>query len=125
MKILGIDYGDKRIGLALAESNSIAVPYMVLENNHRLIDQLKDVVAKENIDLIVVGLPYSLSGKINERLTLTKEFIAKISQNIAIPVETVNEQFTSKIYTKLGVKKDLDKHAATAILETWLQKKHD
>ena len=68
IKILGIDYGDKRTGLALAESNSMAAPYKVLTSQQQeLITELKQIITEENIDAIVVGLPHSLSGQTNHR----------------------------------------------------------
>jgi putative Holliday junction resolvase len=120
-KILGIDYGDQRTGLALAEINSMAVPYKVLTSQGaELLAELKEVVDNEKIDLVVVGLPHSLSGKSNERLVITEKFIESLKQEVSIMVHTVDEQLTSKLYSKMGVTKDLDKHAATAILDTWL-----
>ncbi len=121
IKILGIDYGDKRTGLALAESNSMAAPYKVLTSQQQeLITELKQIITEENIDAIVVGLPHSLSGQTNERLQITEKFIADLKQQVDVSIETVDEQLTSKLYSKMGVTKDIDKHAATAILETWL-----
>ncbi|MBT4349900.1 Holliday junction resolvase RuvX [bacterium] len=125
-KILGIDYGDKRVGLAIAEINSMAAPYKVILNTD-LFDQLQQIINDEDIDLLVVGLPHSLSGQTNERLQITEDFIESLKQKFSLSVETVDEQLTSKLYTKMGVTKDIDKHAATAILDTWLakQKRHD
>lgn len=123
-KLLGIDYGDQRIGLALAEAKSIAVPYKIIKNNDNLLTELKKIIQEESIDLIVVGLPHSLSGKVNERLNITKEFINFLNNNLDIPIKTVDETLTSKLFTKMGVKKDIDKHSAMAILNTWLEN-HD
>jgi putative holliday junction resolvase len=121
-KILGIDYGDQRVGLSLAESNSMAVPYQVIANNNPedLIKQLQDVIKAEDVKVVVVGLPHSLSGQPNQRLQITQEFVDYLKANLAIDIQTVDEQLTSKLYAKMGVKKDIDKHAATAILDTWL-----
>lgn len=121
-KILGIDYGDKRVGLALASLESIAVPYLILANKSFdfLLAELKKIILAENITIIVIGLPHSLSGKSNERLTLTEKFVTQLKQNLATQIFTVDEQYTSKLYSQQGVTKDLDKYAATAILDTWL-----
>lgn len=124
-KILGIDYGDKRVGLALAEQGSIAVPYSILENNNDLLSNLKEVLIKENIDIIVIGLPHSFSGKENERLNITKEFITSLENSLDIPIYTVDEQLTTQLYKKQGVKKDIDKYSATAILDTFLQQNNE
>ena len=119
-KYLGIDYGDKRIGLALAEESSIALPFKILDNSNNLIDEIKNIVKQESINMVVIGLPHSFSGKPNERLTITENFVDLLKKNLAIEIATVDEQLTSKLYEKMGVKKDIDKHSATAILETYL-----
>ncbi len=122
MKILGIDYGDKNIGLALAEDDSIAVPYKVIKNSSlaEVLVELKEIVKKEEIELLVIGMPYSLNSQENERTGITKEFISFLKDNLGLKIEIVNEQFTSQLYAKMGLKDNLDKYAATAILDTYL-----
>jgi len=123
MKILGIDYGDKNIGLALAEDDSIAVPYKVIKNSSlaEVLVELKEIVKKEEIELLVIGMPYSLNSKENERTGITKEFISFLKDNLDLKIEIINEQFTSQLYIKMGLKDNLDKYAATAILDTYLE----
>ena len=120
-KLLGIDYGDKRVGLAIAELGSIAVPYKVLENSKKLFEELQEIISQENINEIIIGLPHSLSGQPNERLEITQKFIEELGKFINLPIKEVDEQLTSKLFIKQGVKKDIDKHAATAILDTYLE----
>ncbi|MDD5749203.1 MAG: Holliday junction resolvase RuvX [Patescibacteria group bacterium] len=122
--ILGIDYGDKRIGLALAEVGSLALPYKVIGNRGRqdLLKQIKEIIKENNISRLVLGLPLSLSGKENERYRITVDFLAWLKDNFDLPVETVNEQFSSRLYQRQNVKKDIDKHAAAAILDSFLSK---
>lgn len=126
-KFLGIDYGDKRVGLALAEGNGPALPFKVIINNtlptgrqENLIQDIQEIINQEYINEVVVGLPHSFSGKENERLNITKIFIKNLQAAVNINVATADEQLTSKLYEKMGVKKDIDKHAATAILDTYL-----
>lgn len=121
-KFLGIDYGDQRVGLALAEGSGPALPFKVLKNTKRLIEDIKDIIKEEDINNLVVGLPHSFSGQENERLIITKNFIKDLQKVLDINVATVDEQLTSKLYEKMGVVKDIDKHAATAILDTYLIK---
>lgn len=123
-KFLGIDYGDKRIGLALAEGRGPALPFQVIDNDGALWEKLKELVDKERINKIIVGLPHSFSGQDNERQKLTREFISKLESYLSLDVDVIDEQLTSKLYEKMGVKKDIDKHAATAILDTYLNS-HD
>lgn len=121
-KFLGIDYGDKRVGLALASQGSIALPYKVLLNNNlnQLLADIQTVIDQENISLVVVGLPHSFSGNLNQRLGITQRFVDILKEQLNIPVVTVDEQLSSKLYERQGVKKDIDKYAATAILDTYL-----
>jgi len=121
-KFLGIDYGDKRIGLALAENKGPALPFKVILNDNNLIDNIKKIIAEESISDIVVGLPHSFSGQGNERLRLTENFVSKLKKSLDINIDTIDEQLTSKLYEKMGVSSEIDKHAATAILETYLYK---
>lgn len=120
-KLLGIDYGDKRVGLAIAELGSIAVPYKVVKNTEKLFEELQEIVEAENINEIIIGLPHSLSGEPNERLEITQKFIEDLGKFINLPIKEVDEQLTSKLYTQQGVTKEIDKHAATAILDTYLE----
>lgn len=118
--MLGIDYGDKRVGLALAELGSMAIPYKILANSTDLFSELEKIISQENISLLVVGLPHSFSGKNNDRLEITQNFITDLKKHFSLEIVTVDEQMTSVLYAKQGVKKDLDKYSATAILETYL-----
>ena len=121
-RILGIDYGDKRVGLALAEIGSIALPYKVLQNNGQkeLLSEIKKIILEQKIDFLVLGMPLSLSGQENERYKITGDFLDFLKANLTLPIETVNEHFSSKIYQRQNIKKDIDKHAATAILDSFL-----
>ncbi len=121
-KFLGMDYGDKNIGLSLGELGSIAVPYKIITNlgQEKVIAELEQIIKDEYIDGLVIGLPTSLSGQQNERSEITDNFIEYCRQHITVPVHVVNESFTSQLYTKQGISKDIDKYAATAILETFL-----
>ncbi|MBT4209304.1 MAG: Holliday junction resolvase RuvX [Candidatus Komeilibacteria bacterium] len=119
-KFLGIDYGDKRVGLSLAEDKGPALPFKILQNTKKLIQDIQEIIDQEYISEVVVGLPHSFSGQENERLIITKNFIKKLQDNLEIKVATVDEQLTSKLYEKMGVTKDIDKHSATAILDTYL-----
>lgn len=122
INFLGIDYGDKNVGLALAQDRGPALPYKVVKNNGRddLLAELKKIIDSEAINIVVVGLPHSFSGKDNERLLITKQFVGYLQDNLDIEVMTADEQLTSKMFSKLGVKNDLDKYSASAILETFL-----
>jgi putative Holliday junction resolvase len=129
-KILAIDYGEKRVGLATAISElKVALPFGIIENNgiKKLIADIREVCRKEEITQIIVGFPMGLGGTKTKQTEKTEKFIANLKQNIEIPVEIQNEVFTSRqahgIFKDAGVKKKrIDESAATLILEDYLQK---
>lgn len=123
MKLLGIDYGDRRLGLALGELGSVALPFKVLtyRSDQQIWEQLAAIVRAEQVEAVVVGWPRSLSGRANQRSRRTQAFVEQLQQKLKLPVYTVDERMTSKLYSRQGIKKDIDKHSAAAILETYLQ----
>lgn len=129
-KILAIDYGEKRIGLATAISElRVALPFGIIENNgtKKLMADIAEVCRKEEITQIIVGFPMGLGGTKTKQTEKTEKFIANLKQNIKIPVEIQNEVFTSRqahgIFKDAGVKKKhIDESAAALILEDYLQK---
>ena len=91
-KLLGIDYGDKRIGVALAEGQ-IALPFGIIENRNSkfIISELKEIIKQNDIDAIVIGIPYHLKQKQGgKRLEATQEFIINLKENLDI-LHTMSE----------------------------------
>lgn len=128
MKILGIDYGLKRVGLALADTLFVASPFLTLKNDKNIFNELKNICEKENIELIVVGLPKTLRGGESEQTKLTNEFANKLKKFTNLSIEMQDERFTTKIFEDYHLKKDkkkelIDQISATAILQTYLDKK--
>lgn len=124
MKYLGIDYGDVRIGLSLAEHGSIAVPYTIVDNDEKFFDTLKDVIEHEKISDIVIGWPISLSGKTNERTAETENFITKLKSHVDIPTHKQDERLSSKLAQQQSSKLRIDDSAAAIILQNFLDN-HD
>lgn len=121
-KILGIDYGDKRIGLAIAESESQAIaPYKIILNNKDLFFNLKKIFNDENIDIIIIGLPINLKSQITIQTQKVQRFINKLHQETKLPIFTEDERMTSKLYQKSGLKK-VDALSAMSILDSYLAK---
>lgn len=128
-KILALDYGQARVGVALSDEMKIlALPYDVLENNTSLLEKIKHIVLKEKVVKIVLGLPLTLSGQEGENVRQVKEFKNKLEQIIAKPIVFQDERMTSKeslakFKGKLRLEKgDKDKEAARIILESFLRK---
>ncbi len=133
MKILSIDHGDKRIGLAISDENEkLASRFLTLENKSQKISiaEIKKIILERNIRKIIVGIPIGLRGE-SAQTQCIKEFSAKLSENINIPTREVNEVFTSKMarenLLQAGVKSEkikevIDQEAARIILQDYLDK---
>lgn len=127
MRYLCLDYGLKRIGVAISdEDGSMAFPAGVIIN-HGGSAACKDIakkVKKEKIDCIVVGVPIGLNGKETEQTKITQSFIALLKKIIHLPVETENEMLTSRMATDSGMAGDhIDAASAALILQSYLDKR--
>ena len=115
MKHLAIDYGTKRIGLAISNARgTIALPFGIFENNSALMTNLARIIKEEGIAKIVVGTP-----DYNKKTPLYKEiqrFIAELKSSLSLPVVSSDELLTS------GRGKQKSRHdlAACLILESYL-----
>lgn len=123
--ILGLDYGAKRIGLAIAEERSgVVLPFGVIENNGRdfVLSELKKIIKEEKVKKIVVGLPISLSGKKSLKTKETQEFIDFLAKNLSMAIAAMDERLTTRLAKTLsaGVKNSPDAGAAMVILEDYL-----
>lgn len=121
-KILAIDYGTKRLGLAVNQFG-LAEPLMILKNNQNLIKNLLKVLKEEKIELILLGLSE------NKMAQKTKTFAQKLKQEASIPLEFVDETLSShQVHQKLSnshmkLKKrqgPIDHYAAAEFLQEWL-----
>lgn len=124
MKLLGIDYGQKKVGLSLS-SGTIAMPWKILKNfnsNLDLIIQIKEIVEIENIEKIIVGWPVNLKNKSTTQTELVNKFIKLLKQNFNIPIIFEDERFTSSMTKHQEVFGDDDAQAAANILQIYLDK---
>lgn len=136
MKILGLDHGDAKIGIALAdEKQKLAVPFLVIENKDTKssIKKIKEIVKEEGVNKIVVGMPLTMSGQglrpvdeENEQMKKVFEFIKELKKKIKLPLVLEDERMSSKQADKLnkgkGKKKENDDIAAMLILQAYLDK---
>ncbi|MBI5465673.1 MAG: Holliday junction resolvase RuvX [Candidatus Kerfeldbacteria bacterium] len=99
MKVLAIDYGQKRVGLALGDSSLfLALPYGVLQrqNDELLLEQLSKIVSAEGVDTVIVGEPLSLSGQASKQTATCRAFAEFLKTNLSVAVEMFDERLTSK-----------------------------
>src|SRR5687768_13563545 len=99
MRVLGLDLGSKRIGIAVSDSGGVvATPYDVVARSgdqaadHR---RIAGIVAEERIELVVVGLPLSLDGGIGRAAQAALDEIEELRAAVTVPVETCDERFTT------------------------------
>lgn len=124
MKALGIDYGEKKIGLSIS-AGSIALPWKILNNfksNNEVIDEIKKIIDQEKIEVIVVGKPLSLRGTGSNQTKVVNDFVDFIKKNVNLPVYEIDERFSSQMAQKQSGGRNDDAQAAANILQTYLDK---
>lgn len=126
MKYLGIDFGSKRVGIAISDvEGKIAFPRATLQNDGKLLPQIAEVVKNEKITTIVVGDTRSHSGKDNPVTAEAEAFVAALQVATTVPVERVWEMWSSieaSRYAPEGKGHD-DASAAAIILQRFLDTK--
>jgi len=132
-RILAIDYGAKRVGLAVTDPLQIIATALTTVPEKEVIDFLKNYIITENVERFVVGMPLSLNGDDTHATPLVKAFIKRLQKTFPnVPVDTEDEQYTSKMavqsMVQAGVKKkdrrkkeNIDKISATIILQSYLE----
>lgn len=131
-RILSIDYGLKRTGLAVTDPDRIIAGGLTTVRTHTLLDFLDNYLQKEQVDELIIGLPVQMNNQPSETEPHIKGFIKKISKkHPKIPIYRIDERFTSKMAQQTmvdgGLKKMqrrnkalVDEISATIILQTYL-----
>lgn len=126
MNILAVDYGTKNIGLAWVDTAlGVVLPFGSVMNHEarNTYQEISNLLIKERIDRIIVGLPLGLDGKENKNTERVKKFVEELKLEIDIPVEFFDERFSSKEADAMsggGVSRD--ELAAMIILKSYLDK---
>tara|TARA_Y100000994_G_scaffold211666_1_gene186106 strand:- start:572 stop:1015 length:444 start_codon:yes stop_codon:yes gene_type:complete len=97
-RILSIDYGDVRIGLAISDvMQIIAKPYKIIDNksNEHVMESLDRIINEKNIEKIIVGLPLTLKNTFSNQTKKVEEFVSILKKKINIPILTYDERLTS------------------------------
>jgi len=133
MNILGIDYGEKRIGLSIADTdNGIAFPYKALENRGReyILDELIRIFEREKIEKIIIGLPLSTKMEETQESNLVREFSERLKEKISLEIIFENELFTTQEAQKMWSDAEpnkktgiIDVTASQLVLQAYLDKK--
>lgn len=125
--ILSLDVGEKRIGVAVAHDGvKIAVPHSTIDVDSGVIDVIANIVDREKVGLIVIGLPRNQSGETTAQTTYVQNFAAKLAgmAEIVFQDESLTSVHAEKILESRGrsyTKADIDSLAACLILQDYLE----
>lgn len=123
-RFLGIDYGTKRIGIAISDENrSIAFPKEIISNDKKMFEKIAQIIKKENISEIVIGESVNFKGKPNLVAKDIEFFISELKKKFKLPIHKQKEFLTSvearRYRTKSG---HVDASASALILQRYLDK---
>lgn len=134
---MAIDYGQKRVGIAVTDPLQIIANQLTTVKTHEIFDFLKSYLEKENVDTLVLGYPTQMNNQVSESFSYVKQFeIAFKRKYPQIPVVFEDERFTSMIASRAmiegGMKKkdrqkkeNLDMISATIILQSYMERREN
>ncbi len=132
-RIISIDYGKKRTGIAVTDPLKIIATGLTTVDTQKLMPFLKDYFLKEEVEMVIIGMPVNLDDTDTHATPMVRQFIGGFKKNFpAIPIKEVDERFTSKMASRamieMGMKKKqrqdkslVDEIAATLMLQEYLQ----
>jgi putative Holliday junction resolvase len=132
MRILALDYGSKRIGVAVSdETKTIAQPleFISAEPFANFLERLKELIHEKEIDLILVGLPRNMDGSYGPAALKVQAFAGVLRTAVAVPIKTWDERLTSAQANRILIqgnvrrakrKEKVDKMAAAILLQSYL-----
>ena len=128
-RLLGIDWGEKRVGLALSDIGKVfAQPFLTLNNDENLLEKLQKVCVDKGVERIVIGLPVRTDGKIGRSEELVREFARELEEKTGLTVILWDERFSSVVasyYTsslkEIDSRKIKDRIEASVILQSYLE----
>lgn len=132
-RILGIDYGTRRIGISLSDPlQIIAQPFDTLPNDKRAVDRIRAIVKNEEVDVVVVGMPLNLKGEKALKAQEVERFIEVLRSEISAEIISWDERFTTTLAHQtmltMGTKRQerrsdkgrIDAMAAAILLQSYL-----
>jgi len=132
MRILALDHGTKRIGVAMSdEMKMIATPleYIPAEPFAGFLARLKEIIREKEVEMILIGMPRNMDGSYGPAALKVQEFVAVLKDAVTIPLKTWDERLTSaqaqRFLIQGGVRRDkrkekVDKTAAAILLQSYL-----
>lgn len=132
MRILGIDHGTRRIGIAVSdELKTIAQPleFVPAEPFADFLARLRQIMAEKAVELIIVGMPRNMDGSYGPAAEKVREFVAALKEQIAVPIRTWDERLTTVQANRFLIaaevrrrdrKQKVDQTAAAILLQSYL-----
>jgi putative transcription antitermination factor YqgF len=121
LKVLALDYGSARTGVAVSDpSGTLARPLGIIERaaTEAGLARLRELVEEEGAERVVVGLPLTLRGTRGEQARETEEFVERLRAAVDVPIETFDERFTTML---AGPGAGDDARAAAHLLSSYLE----
>lgn len=131
-RILGLDYGERRIGIALSdEAGIISMPLCVIrvQNKRQVLSEIQRICREKNVEKIVVGMPLNMDGTKGASAETVSLFVKQLQERISVPVEFWDERLSSKAAERVLIDSDvsrskrkevIDKLAAQVVLQSYL-----
>jgi putative Holliday junction resolvase len=123
LKILALDYGAARTGVAVSDATgTIAMPIEVVQKaaSPGGLERIRGLVSEHDAELVVVGLPLTLRGERGAQAEETEAFVRVLEAELAVPVETYDERFTTSLAAHDGGDLPEDARAAAHLLQSYL-----
>jgi putative holliday junction resolvase len=123
MKVLALDYGSARTGVAVSDATgTLARPLCVVRDaaGESGLEELVELIRSEQVERVVVGMPLTMRGEHGEQARATESFVARLARRVDVPVETYDERFTTDLAQRLPAKADENARAAAHLLTSYL-----
>ncbi len=123
MKVLAVDYGSARTGVAVSDpTGTLARPVCVVERagTQAGLDELARLVREEEAERVVVGLPLTMRGAYGEQAAETERFVERLRAAVDVPVELYDERFTTDLARRSESSTPVDARAAAHLLSSYL-----
>lgn len=118
--VIGIDLGDAKNGLALGHLQTKTAVGLKTIKSEFLKAELEKIIADNNVDCLVIGMPYNLAGAVTQRTEKTMALVKELHEWFDIKIEIIDERWTTKQAKKTSPKGDDDQGAAILITQTYL-----
>lgn len=123
MRVLALDHGTARCGVAVCDpTGTVVTPLEAVErpDTRKGMARIRSAIEAAGAELVVVGLPLSLHGGDSAQTRQARQFAQRLAAQVGVPVETYDERFTTRIAASRGGTASEDSRAAAVLLEDWL-----